>query len=206
MATRSSPPLHLGWQRLRAAFRGAGLPVEIFASAHPDLRRAPSPDSVIEFLGRGLGSRRRLDARFFVHDIGEALSADALVGKIAAEVQELEGLHLDPDRLRLVAGPIAAPLRPNDVDLEIAAVPDQEARYSVSVDGIVRAVNALLDAAGISERFLPLDCAEGTAAYLAVEPPQAIRLHGADLWGEDLSALFGFAGWATVAETAVEVA
>ena len=204
MATRSTLPLHLGWQRLRAAFRGADLLVDLFSSQHPDLRCAPTPESVVGFLTRGLTNSRHSRARFFVHDEGEARSATHLVECLASEVPELDGLHLDVDRLRLVAGSTAAPLRPNDVGVDGAR--EGWGRYSVTVDGLVRAVNALLDAAGVPERFLPLDCDEGTAAYLAVEPPQAIRLHGADLWGEDLSALFGFAGWAEVTETSVEVA
>ncbi len=183
----SPPVLHLGWQRVRAAFRGAGLPTDGFlVDTDRSFHRAPGPDDVVDFFQRESGRASPTWTRCFVASGDE--TAGVLVLGFAAMLPELFGLHLDVIRGRLVAGELET--RVHDLG------------STVAIDDLARAINRLLDKAGTSTRLLPLD-SDHRAAYLAVSPEQAVRLDGADIFGEALPDLFEFAGWTDSAQSEV---
>jgi hypothetical protein len=202
----SDGPLHVGWHRLKAALRAAGIAPGLWkGSLHPWLGPAattkPEPPAIQQLLESYLGAGARLDeGRLLVHRPAERDSARSVVQRMRALLPELEMLvladeeHAGRTRLLLRSTGAHAIVAPHHVQREALERPGWE-RRTVTVDALVEAVNLLLANKRLDRRFLPLDGADDTAAYLAVDHRAATMLDRVDLWAAPLGELDGFACW-----------
>jgi hypothetical protein len=197
-------PLHVGWQRIRAAFRGAGLASGLVArSLHgrlgPNARLLPTERATMELLEGyfRVDARGQLDeGRFFVVREDERLTARRIVARIRALFPELGPLTLSEERKGRLF------LRTTGAFIEITpeAVDQQEVsqgwvRRTVTIDAIVDAVNRLLRFYDEPLRLLPLASPDGTNAFLAADHRAARLLDTVDLWAEAIEDLDAFAAW-----------
>lgn len=132
--------------------------------------------------------------RFFVHREDEEVSAQGLVERLSARTPELGLVVIEriggrvEGQLVLRAGEqIAAvvddyeeSLETNEIDLRAL-----DAGQTITIRGIVRAINALLSRAGVSARLMPLRADDGREVYLGVGLTAAIELATAGLLEDD---------------------
>lgn len=141
----------------------------------------------------GVAKTRRLVDRFFCQHAGDAITTTTLLTSLAELAPELGEIALerigggDEGPLVLRAGENFAALLDDyeehldtgEVDLRDA---DEIAReraagsMMVTVRGLVRAVNVLLDRNGVRERLVPLRSDEPREIYVAVPLTEAIEL------------------------------
>lgn len=210
LAPHGEGPLHVGWQRLRAALRGAGVaPGLVARSFHarlgPHARVCPTRETVIELmdgycLGEALG--RPSEARYLSHRDGERDSARQIVARIRRALPELGMLTLADEsrggtsRLVLRARGVWAVVPTDEVEEEHFRVGQTDyVRRTVTVDGLVEATNQLLAMRDLPVRFLPLNAPDDVDAYLAVDPAAAEVLDRVCFWAAPLDELRGFARW-----------
>lgn len=208
--------VHVGWQRVLAALRGAGLAREL---DHRTLRsrlgvgaeHAPTRDSVFALLEgyyRGddeftAGSRRRGQDRWIAVLADEAVAARQIVARIAAVLPELGPMAFVEEkrdgvsRLVLRVAGSCAEVDPEEVEEERIGASESiyYARRTVTVDALVAAANDLLAQRGATFRLLPLDGPGNAAAFVAVEPAGAAMLDAVGAWAPPLDQLDEFTAW-----------
>lgn len=151
-------------------------------------------------------ARRRAEDRFFVHDVDEPTSANDLVSRLIALTPELghvtlERIGSDDGPLVLRAGDhLAAVTDPEedeeDLDTGQIDLSELEDSMTITVRGLVRAVNVLLDRFGIRERLVPLQGDGRREAYGALPVAAAMTLYRAGaLDVTHAERLFEFAAW-----------
>ncbi len=207
LSPQKDGPLHVGWQQLRAALRGASIAPGLLArSLHPRLgpaaRLLPTPKAIVDLLDGYFGSEARGqhdEGRFLVIREDGGLSARKIVARLRQLVPELGPLTLVEETRRngttLVIRTTGAfiEVEPLDVDREMIA--PGWTRRVVTVDALVVAANKLLKFYGEPIRFLPVASEDGVNAYLAVDRDGAEVLDSIYFWGEDLDDLDNFAQW-----------
>jgi len=202
-------PLHVGWQRLRAALRGAGVAPGLWkrslhARLGPHARLKPTRATAFDLLDSYLrleARGRAAEGRYLAHLEGNRDSARRIVARLRAAVPELGPLtladerHAGRQRLLLRAVGASAEIAPHCVAEEAL---DHDARWvqrTVTVDALVASLNQLLALRGLPFRFLPIDGPEDVAAYLAVDRHGAGLLDEVDFWTAPVEELRGFASW-----------
>jgi hypothetical protein len=202
-------PLHVGWQRLRAALRGANVaPGLVSRSFHarlgPSARLCPTEDAVVELLDAYYTREARgqlAEGRFLVVREGERVSARRVVSRLRGIAPELGPLTLCEERGKLLLRTTGA-----FIEVEPRHIREEHVgsvgwvRRTVSVDTIVAAANRMLRFYGEPYRFLPVASSDDLNAYLAADAGGAALLDRVDLWAEPLEDLGGFAAWPTVSE------
>ncbi len=198
-------PLHVGWQRLRAALRGARVaPGLVSRSLHtrlgPSARVCPTEDAVVALLDTYLSreARGQLDeGRLLVVREGERVSARRVVSRVRGVAPELGPLTLCEERSRLLLRTTGA-----FIEVERHAIIEENVgegtgwtKRTVTVDTLVGAANRMLRFYGETFRFLPLASSDDVNAYLAVDLDGARILDRVDLWAEALDELDPFAAW-----------
>lgn len=200
-------PLHVGWQQLRAALRGAEVaPGLLVRSLHsrlgPAARLLPTPRAVVDLLdgyfgGEGRGSLD--EGRFLLFREGERLSARKIVARLRQLVPELGPLTLVEETgrngSRLVIRTTGAFIEVEPLDVDVEHIAPGWTRRVITVDALVVAANRLLKFYGEPIRFLPLASEDGVNAYLAVSRHGAEMLDRIDFWDEPIEDLDGFAQW-----------
>lgn len=126
-----------------------------------------------------VSARRRRADRFFMHRVDQAATAVSLVARLVELVPEIGNARLE--RIGGAAGPLV--LRSGDY---VAAVDDDEddelpdrredGVETVSVRGIVRALNVLLERHGVRERLIALRGDGEREMYAALGVRQALQL------------------------------
>lgn len=131
--------------------------------------------------------RRRAD-RFFLQRVGEPATAAGLVERLAALATELEVVQLeriggDDGPLVLRAGEHVAALLDDyeeETDTDEYDLAEAEARKSavpmVTVRGLVRAINVLLDRSGVRNRLVALRGDEEREIYVSLGVTEAVQL------------------------------
>jgi hypothetical protein len=207
--------LHLGWQRVLAALRGAGLARDLdmqnirewlgVAAEHAPTQ--PRVWALLDAYYRGdddlaAGGRRRLEDRFVSHREGDAGAARQIVARISAVLPELGPMVFADERRagvsRLVLRVVGAHVEVRSEELE-----DELGGSSrtVTVDGLIAAANALLADHGAAFRFLPIDASNEAAAYVGVDRSGAQMLDAIGMWAPPLGELTEFARWTEAART-----
>jgi hypothetical protein len=147
--------------------------------------RAPGDEALARF-------RTRAD-RFFLHvDDGSRRAID-VIERLVALAPEIGSPHLE--RIGGLDGQLV--LRSDD-DLSPIDDDDEDAREddSITVRGLVRAVNGLLERRNVPERFVEVLADGAREAYLAFDVSSAMRLLGAGLLPETSpDALMELGGW-----------
>lgn len=217
LAPRREGPVHVGWQRLRAAMRGGGVCSDLVrrsfhARLGPRARMCPTPEGIFELLDtyfHGDGCGRVNEGRWLSHVDGERSCARQIVARLRRQVPELGMLTLSDESepggqrlmLRMVGGHVEIP--PDEVEVEELRVGETVyVRRTVTIDGLVRATNRLLARRGLALRFLPMDAGDDADGYLAVDPAAAEVLDRVSFWSEPLEALRDFAAWDEAAQAA----
>ena len=178
------------------ALRAAGLVAELDETELERIVRAVGSSrgltrrvDLIECYYRSNGdvsvSRRRCGKdRFFVHRAEEDVTASELVNRFARLVPELPEVQLE--RIGSDDGPLV--LRSGEQlsavfdDLEEAALDTGEIDLStldestVTIRGIVQALNVLLDRAGVRHRLVPLRSDAAREVYVGVGVTEAVAL------------------------------
>ncbi len=157
---------------------------------------APDPEAA---------ARRRAEDRFFLHDVDEPSSAGDLVSRLVALTPELgsvtlERIGTDDGPLVLRAGDhlaaVTDPEEEEDLDTGQIDLSELEESTTITVRGLVRAVNVLLDRFGIRERLVPLLGDGRREAYGALPVADAMALYRAGaLDVTHAERLFEFAAW-----------
>jgi hypothetical protein len=149
--------------------------------------------------------RRRLADRFFLHDADVPASARDLVERLAALAPELgrvtlERIGSDDGPLVLRAGEhlaaVTDPEEDEELDTGQVDLTELEEAASITVRGLVRAQNILLDRFGIRERLVPLPSDGRREAYVALAVAEAMNLcrdGGLDV--SNAERLFDLAAW-----------
>jgi len=200
-------PLHVGWQQLRAALRGAAVvPDLVQRSFHarlgPHARLRPTATAVLDLLDgyfQAEGAGRLEEGRWLCHRDGDRDSARQIVARLRTVTPELGLLTFDTASdgqlvLRMAGG--CEPVAPEEIEVEhLSCGRSRYIRRTVTVDGLVEAVNRLLARRGIAFRFLPLATPGDVDAYLAVDPRGAEVLDRIGFWDAPLADLQDFAAW-----------
>lgn len=154
-----------------------------------------------------LAATRRTKDRFFCHADGEAATAQQLVARLAAVAPEVRGIVLErigggaDAQLVLRAGDVIAAvvddyeesLETNEVDLREV---DEGNGPTVTIRGLVRALNTHLARVSVRERLVPLRTGDTAEVYVAVGMRDALDLAGAGLLeDEDPEELLELCGW-----------
>ena len=138
--------------------------------------------------------RRRIHDRFFLHrDEDEAATARALVARLRELSPELPDVKLErigeaiDDPLVLRSGEhFAAVIDDYEEDMDTGDIDLRELEgASISVRGLVRALNILLDRHGVRDRLVPLIADEDREPYLATTLANAMNLCKAGLLEEE---------------------
>lgn len=128
--------------------------------------------------------RRCAKDRFFVHRADEEATASELVGRFARLAPELAEVKLE--RIGTDDGPLV--LRSGDQLSAVFDDPDEDAldtgeidlstldEATVTIRGIVQALNVLLDRAGVRQRFVPLRSDAAREAYVGIGVTEAVAL------------------------------
>jgi hypothetical protein len=159
----------------------------------------------------GLGKKRRTGDRFFCQRDDEPVTAIGLVEKLAELAPEVGPLVLerigggDDGPLILRAGvhivalldDYEESLESEDIDLREI---DSDARHApstmITVRGLVRALNVLLDRCGVRERFVAVRSDAHREVYVATSVTDAIALaRGGWLEDEDVEEVMELGGW-----------
>ncbi len=200
-------PLHVGWQQLRAALRGAGVaPGLLTRSLHPRLgpaaRLLPTPRAIVNLLDGYFSTEargQRDEGRFLVFREDEGLTARRLVARLRQLLPELGPLTLVEEtrknEKRLVIRTTGAFIEVEPLDVDVEQIAPGWTRRVVTVDALVVAVNKLLKFYGEPVRLLPVASEDGVNAYLAVDRDGAEVLDRIYFWDEDLDDLDHFAQW-----------
>lgn len=134
------------------------------------------------------GAARRGADRFFVQRVGEPATAAGLVERLAALASELEAVQLeriggDDGPLVLRSGEHVAAVLDDyeeETDTDEYDLAEAEARKSavpmVTVRGLVRAINVLLDRSGVRNRLVALRGDEEREVYVSVGVTEAVQL------------------------------
>lgn len=202
----ASGPLHVGWQRLRAGLRSAGLAPGLVGGAFrgllgPRARLRPTPAGVVGLLDAYYRGQPDPEEGRWVH-VDATTSARRVVSRLAAAAPELAPLALTEEDGALVLRTAGARVRidPDDVEqLQWATAGAVYTQRTVSADALVEACNALLALREQPFRFLPLAAPAEVGAYLGVGPALARALDAVELWDGPLEALDRFAAWAELA-------
>jgi len=149
-------------------------------------------------------ARRRRQDRFFLHDANEPASARDLVVRLSSVTPELGNVTLerigsDDGPLVLRAGEhLAAVSDPEEEELDTGQIDltELEEGSSITVRGLVRAINVLLDRFGIRERLVPLPSDGRREAYAALPVAEAMNLcRSGGLDVTNAERLFDLAAW-----------
>ncbi|MCA9615384.1 MAG: hypothetical protein H6721_08780 [Sandaracinus sp.] len=150
-------------------------------------------------------ARRRAQDRFFLHDADEPASARDLVVRLSSVTPELgtvtlERIGTDDGPLVLRAGEhlaaVSDPEEEEELDTGQIDLSELEEAASITVRGLVRAVNILLDRFGVRERLIPLPSDGRREAYAALPVAEAMtlcRAGGLDVTNAER--LFDLAAW-----------
>ena len=138
--------------------------------------------------------RRRIHDRFFLHrDEDEGVSARGLVARLRELAPELPEVKLERigeainDPLVLRSGEhFAAVVDDYEEDMDTGDIDLRELEGpSISVRGLVRALNILLDRHGVRDRLVPLVADEDREPYIATTIANAMNLCKAGLLEEE---------------------
>lgn len=207
LSPQKDGPLHVGWQQLRAALRGAEIaPGLLVRSMHPRLgpaaRLLPTPKAIVDLLDGYFSTEARglkEEGRFFVFREGERLSARKIVARLRQLVPELGPLTLVEETrkngTRLVIRTTGAFIEVEPLDVDVEVIAPGWTRRVVTVDALVVAVNKLLKFYGEPIRFLPVASEDGVNAFLAVDRNGAEMLDRIYFWDDDIDELDDFAQW-----------
>lgn len=152
---------------------------------------------------------RRLADRAFVQRADDPVTAGELVAKLAALSPELGPVKMErigsaPDApLVLRAGEHFVALLDEyeeslDTDeIDLRELEERRRRgQMVTVRGLVRAINVLLDRNGVRERLIALLCDDDREIYVATSVTDAVELvRGGWLEDEDVEGVMELAGW-----------
>ncbi len=148
--------------------------------------------------------RRVLADRFFLHQAEEPITAHALVGKLSALAPEvgpvsLERIGSHDGPLVLRAGDHFSAVVDDTEELDTGEIDLSEIENgspTITVRGLVRALNVLLDCNDVRERLIELRSDGEREAYIGVPVGRAVALcDGGLLEDEDPEDLMEFAGW-----------
>lgn len=148
-------------------------------------------------------ARRRRQDRFFLHDANEPASARDLVVRLSSVTPELGNVTLerigsDDGPLVLRAGEhLAAVSDPEEEELDTGQIDLTELEdHTITVRGLVRAINVLLDRFGVRERLVPLPSDGRREAYAALPVAEAMNLcRAGGLDVTNAERLFDLAAW-----------
>jgi hypothetical protein len=152
--------------------------------------------------------RRRLGDRFFLQRVGEPATAASLVERLVGLTPELANVELeriggDDGPLVLRSGEHFSAVLDDyeeEIDTDQFDVGEAEARKNgvpmVTVRGLVRALNVLLDRNGVRERLVSLRGDEEREVYVQLGVAEAMQL-AKDGYLEDVDAedVMELAGW-----------
>ncbi|MCU0673200.1 MAG: hypothetical protein MUE69_10455 [Myxococcota bacterium] len=149
-------------------------------------------------------ARRRRQDRFFLHDANEPASARDLVVRLSSVTPELGNVTLE--RIGSEDGPLvlragehlAAVSDPEEEELDTGQIDltELEDLASITVRGLVRAINVLLDRFGVRERLVPLPSDGRREAYAALPVAEAMNLcRAGGLDVTNAERLFDLAAW-----------
>jgi hypothetical protein len=151
------------------------------------------------------GERRRKTDRFFVLGVDEGLGAHGIVRRLAKLAPELPSVELErigdavDGQLVLRAGDhFAAVIDDSEVEMDTGEIDlrSLDTTPTITVRGLVRAFNRLLDRHGVRERLVALASDESREAYVSAILPHAMMLHQAlYLEDEDSEELLELGGW-----------
>jgi hypothetical protein len=186
-------PLHLGWQRVRAAMRSAGAVPGLFDGVlhgrlGPNARLRPTPRAIVELLDGYLRAEPDGGHYLSVRE-SDGETARQIVGRLRAAVPELGPLTLVDEshagRGTLVlrtAGAHAA------IDADEIGIDETRTgrtvwiKRSVTVRAIVDATNALLERLDVPMRMLAIEAPDGVEAFLGVDERGAALLDAVAFW------------------------
>lgn len=149
--------------------------------------------------------RRRMDDRFFMHrEQDQGATAGALVERLAELAPEIPEVRLErigdgpTDPLILRSGEhVAGVLDDYDEDLDTGEIDLREIEGpSISVRGLVRALNILLDRHEVRERLVELRSDDEREVYVATTLAQAMAFCKASILEEETpEEVMELAGW-----------
>ena len=200
------PPVHLGWQRLRAALRGAQVtPGLIDDGFHRRVggagSRRPTPAATVGLLDRyfhGEAREELAEGRFLCHRAGDGQGARQIVARLSHILPELRMLTLATEGDGLVLRCVGAHvvIDPDEVEEQhLSAGTTDYVQRTVTVEALVVATNRLLHDLGHGFRFLPMNAPGDVNAFLAVDPSGAQVLDSIGFWAEPLKDLVDVARW-----------
>lgn len=201
-----------------AVLRGAGLVQELDdrelarAVAAQQLRSAHGIARNLDLLETYFGAagdaatakRRKATDRFFAHRDAEAVTAARLVERLSALAPEVGPVALErigggvEGQLVLRAGEqIAAVVDDEEVlDTNEIDLTSLDAAQTITIRGIVRAINVLLARVGVRARLVPLRSDGTREIYVGVGVAAAMELAGAGLLeDEDADELMDLGSW-----------
>ncbi|TFH29088.1 MAG: hypothetical protein E4H00_07590 [Myxococcales bacterium] len=140
-----------------------------------------------------VAARRRSGDRFFMHNDYFSVNAHQLVSSLANLNPEIASVKLQ--RIGTEEGPLV--LRAGEHFSAVADEDDEDAEHgTVAVRALVRALNALLAKANVSERLVPLVPDESRELYVGVTEEGAMTLlQGGCTELSAVAALREFASW-----------
>lgn len=142
-----------------------------------------------------VGLRRRMTDRFFMHRAEDPATARQLLVRLVLLTPELGGVKLE----KMGDGPDATYiLRAGDDAAGIFDDPEDQSTTvgTISVRGLVRALNVLLERSKQRHRFVPLMRDESREAYVATTVTGALNLCQQEYLEEtDVESLIDFASW-----------
>lgn len=156
----------------------------------PDRRRVTLLELYYQAAGDAEASRsRRLADRFFVQRVGEPATAGSLVARLSKLTPELEEVKLERigggedgplvlrsgEHFSAVLDDYEEETNTDEFDLREAAS-RKAAVPMVTVRGLVRATNVLLDRSGVRERLVSLQGDDDREVYIAVGVSEAVQL------------------------------
>ena len=152
---------------------------------------------------RSISKRRILQDRFFYYVSGEPVNAHGLVKRLAAVAPEvgavsLERIGTDDGPLVLRAGEHLSAVTDDDEDdqLDTGEVDLATLEATISVSGLVRAMNVLLERCEVRERLVPLPSDGRREAYVAMGVVEAMLLcRTGHLDEESPETLMDFCAW-----------
>lgn len=185
--------MHLGWERLRAAMRAAGvlgdlLDGSLHALLGPHARRRPTPAAVVDMLDAATRHEPAHTGFVCVRE-SDGLTARQVVARLRVALPELGPLTLVDERHdgrdRLVLRTFGRFVVVDEAALETerwAAAERTFERRHVTVRALVDAANGLLASIGSPVRLRPLAAPDGVEAYLAVDEEAAAILADVEIW------------------------
>ena len=148
----------------------------------------------------GASEKRRRKDRFFLQQVGAPATAAGLVERLASLTPELSAVELeriggDEGPLVLRCGDDFSSVLDDYEDDEDGEGGNVEVPM-VTVRGLVRAINVLLERNGVRERLVALTGDREREVYVALGLAEAIQLHQAGLLeDEDVESVMSLAAW-----------